>query len=83
MKLAENPFKDALLKCIIFSAIIHMTILIVHFIFTLDENLLNYFDLIGFTVFFPGLSGSWLYTSLSLVFMLAFYNLILLLSKNK
>ncbi len=53
MKIHHNKYIDALLKTMLFSASIHMIILIVQAIRTGDIMIINYFNILDLEIYYP------------------------------
>jgi len=79
---AKNPYIDALLKLMLFSASLHMAILIANSLFSGNFGLLNYFDILDLEWIFPSLSGTGLPFILGTLLALGIYTLFLVQSIN-
>lgn len=75
--IVKNPYIDALLKLMLFSASLHMVILIANSLFSGNLGLLNYFDILDLEWVFPSLSGSGLPLFLGTLLALGIYALFL------
>lgn len=78
MQIAKNRYLDAFLKFLLLSAIIHPSLLLISFSTNLNVSLLNYFDIIGLNLFFPGIIEGYLSQILSVIIMIAIYLIIYL-----
>lgn len=53
--IAKNRYLDALLKLMLLSAVIHMTVLAVYFVLYLDLSRFNFFKIVALDLFYPQL----------------------------
>ncbi|MGE0793112.1 MAG: hypothetical protein AB7V77_02965 [Candidatus Woesearchaeota archaeon] len=76
MNFKNKPYFIALKNLIIFSAIIHMCLILVYSILTKDISFLNYFNIIGLNLFFPEIVGSitqiFSFTSIIILFLIMY-----------
>ena len=78
MQISKNRCIDALLKFILFSAFVHIFLIIVFFVTNLDITLLNYFNILDIDLFFPNIASGFLSQILSILVMIFIYILIFL-----
>jgi len=73
MGMIKNRFIDALVKLILLSAIIHLSLLLVYSILNLDFIYLNFFNLLDFDLFFPEVINGVLSQLLSIIVVIIVY----------
>lgn len=71
--LRTNRFIQAFLYLMLISAALHVCILIIHFIVTLDPSSLNLFEIIGLNLFYPVFVSSIFGNYLSVIVTLGIY----------
>ncbi|MDP3962995.1 MAG: hypothetical protein Q8Q39_00685 [bacterium] len=76
----NNRHLTALIRLILFSAGVHLAILAIAFAVKHDFRIINYFDIIGLSLFFPGISRGVLSHVLSLALMASLYGLLFYMS---
>ena len=54
-RIVKNRYFDALLKLVLLSGIVHMSVLFAYVIASGEVELLNYFGILDFSLFFPGI----------------------------
>ncbi|MBS3092154.1 hypothetical protein J4466_01915 [Candidatus Pacearchaeota archaeon] len=54
--IVKNKYFDALLKLMLFSAIIHVSLLIIYSIFSQNIFILNYFNILDFDLIFQSIA---------------------------
>lgn len=59
MKISKKKLIDALKNMVLFSALFHMTLLIIYAIATGNINVLNYFDVLDLEFYWPPIVGGW------------------------
>jgi hypothetical protein len=78
MHIVKNRYLNALLLLMLFSAILHMTVLVIRFAGSGNWNLLNFFTIVGLQPFLPAF---WSGNTVSVLAVLALYGIILKLNK--
>ena len=73
IQIVKNRYLDALLKFILLTAIMHVVLLIIFSIVTLNVVPLNYFNILDLDSFFPNVIEGTLSQVLSVVVMVALY----------
>lgn len=79
----NNKFFQALLLLMLISAIIHMVVLGIYFIFTLDYSPFNFFRIIGLNLFYPEFVSSPYSASFSIFSIICIYFFSYLFLTNK
>lgn len=72
----KNRLWDAFLKLVLFSAGLHVVLLVVYSILHLNFLPLNYFNILDIDLFFPGIINGALSNILSVICIVAIYLLI-------
>lgn len=79
----KNRFIDALIKFILFSAFLHLLLLLIFLVFTHDFTGVNYFNIIGLNLFFPNIGQGFASQIFSLLTMAVTYGLIFFIINKK
>ncbi len=79
----KNRFLDALIKLILFSAVIHLLILAVIFAVKHDLTVINYFNILNIDYFFPGVDQGFAGQVFSGLTIAALYGIMFLFNKKK
>ena len=79
----KKHFINALIKFILFSATLHILLLLIFFVFKRDLTLINYFNIIGLNLFFPEVGQGLASQIFSLLTMVVIYGLIFFVSSRK
>jgi len=72
-RIVNCRYLDALLKLILFSALVHIVILVIHAVRERDFSVMNYFNILDLDFFFPGIEEGVLSNVLSVVVMVVIY----------
>lgn len=78
MQISKNRFLDALLKLMLFSAMLHIVVLACVSVAQLNFSPLNYFSIVSLDVLFPAISDVPVSQGLSLLIVIILYTVILL-----
>lgn len=79
----KNRFLDVLIKFILFSAVLHITLLLIFFVISHDLTVVNYYQIIGLNLFFPQIGQGAVSQVLSILTMILFYGLIFVFARRK
>ena len=82
-KITCNRYLDALLKLILFSALVHIFILVIHAVREKDVSILNYFNILDMDFFFPGIADGVLSNVLSVGVMVVIFGLFFWFTRGK
>ncbi len=74
--IVQNKYLNALLLLMLFSASVHMVILIVWAIMQRNLDYLNYFNILTLNYFFPGVFEGWGASGISLATVIVIYGII-------
>ena len=80
--IGKNKYLDALKNLVLFSALTHLSLLIIYSIVKLDVMPLNYFNILDLDLFFPSIIDGTLSQILSVVVMVAIYLFFYLIEKD-
>lgn len=83
IKIVKNKYINSLLLLMLFSAMAHMLALFYITIKTGNLYVINYFNIIQITYFFPDAFGGWLGNMFSVVFVAVLYLIILSVNKTE
>ena len=76
IRIVNNKYLNALFVFMLFSAIIHMLVLLVFFIMSGNLHVLNYFNILDMDQFVPVFFNNFIGDIVSFIFVLIFYLLI-------
>jgi len=79
----KNRFLNTLVKFILFSAVLHILLLAIAFVFKRDLTAVNYFNVVGLNLFFPEIGQGLASQIFSLLTMVVIYGLIFFVSNKK
>lgn len=79
----HNRPLQALVLLMLLSAFLHMVVLALHFLITLDYTPFNFFSIIGLNIFYPNFVASPLSGYLSVVVVISIYFLFLFILRNR
>lgn len=82
IQIVKNKYLNSLFVLMLFSAIIHVSILIFSVLKTGDMYLINFFSIVGVDILIPNFLNSLLGNILSIVFTIALYLLIIKINKT-
>ncbi len=54
----SNKILDAILKIVLFSGLLHLSLLVIDFVIHHNTKVFNVFEIVGMTNFFPNLAGA-------------------------
>ena len=69
MRIAKNRILDAMLKCVLLTALVHLGILAIYSIIFWDLGVFNYFSILDMGLFIPGISAGQVSMVVSTAFM--------------
>ncbi|MFA6215624.1 MAG: hypothetical protein WC768_03585 [Patescibacteria group bacterium] len=79
----KNRFLQALVRVVLFSATVHLFLLVVFSVIKKDIVTLNYFKIIGLDLFFPNIASGVGSQILSMITMLVLYSLFFIFFAKK
>jgi polyferredoxin len=83
IKIKKNKYLSALKNLILFSASIHILLLIIYSVIKLDITHLNYFNILDFDLFFPNIIHGSFSQILSIIVISVIYFIIYFISLKK
>jgi hypothetical protein len=81
--ISKNKWLEAIKNLLLFSAIIHVFLLILYSIRNWNAKPLNYFNILDLDLFFPKIADGFLSTMLSIIFVIIIYFTFYFISSRK